>query len=559
MNTVRRLAWLVTGGTLAVGAMTVAALMWWQTANERAARDRRLVEIATTLATRASDLLAGPTDELWAAVRRWGEASGLRVTVIRADGVVIADTTTLPDLVQQMENHGRRPEVVAARAQGSGVSHRRSATTSRVTTYVAVRLDRSGEPAGFLRLAWEGRPLAIPWGGALVALLTAVAAGVAARAGTRRWQQAAARHLAAWSDLPGDESIETLAEEADRRFRAERERLEREAEVVRAALERVGEGVVLLDREGSIRFANAAATTLLGEGLVLGRPWIEAMRTPEMTAAVREVLVEGGERHTTVPGVDGMELAVKVAAVDHPVLAAAVVLRDVRAEHQLERSRRALVADLAHELRTPLTVLTGLAEELADGGGDRELTETLVRQVAKLRAFAAELEELARVESGQLGLHLEEVGAAAVTRQVLADLANSAERAGVSLRHDGDEVRLRTDLVRLTQVLTNLVDNGIRYNRRGGHVTVHTRPAAGGVRIEVADDGIGIPAAEIGLVFQRFYRVRRQPESTRGSGLGLAIVKHVTRALGGTVNLDSREGRGTTVTLVLPSQDATTV
>jgi two-component system phosphate regulon sensor histidine kinase PhoR len=252
-----------------------------------------------------------------------------------------------------------------------------------------------------------------------------------------------------------------------------------------------------------------------------------------------------------------VELAVRVCALEHPVLAAAVVLRDVQEERQLERARRALVADLAHELRTPLTVLSGLAEEMGEAGPSAELGGTLTRQVTKLRAFAEELEELARIESGQLPLHLEEVDVAAVARQVLADLRGSADRAGVALRAEGGPATLRTDPVRLAQVLVNLVDNGIRYNRRGGHVTVRTAPSEGGVRIELEDDGIGIAAAEIGLVFQRFYRVRRRAEGEGGSGLGLAIVKHLVRALGGTVNLTSREGEGTLVTLLFPASNRT--
>jgi len=143
------------------------------------------------------------------------------------------------------------------------------------------------------------------------------------------------------------------------------------------------------------------------------------------------------------------------------------------------------------------------------------------------------------------------VDASAVSRQVIGDLRGSAESAGVTLAAEGDAALLRTDPVRLAQVLSNLVDNGIRFNRRGGHVTVRTAASEGGVRIEVQDDGIGIPATEIGLVFQRFYRVRRQAESEGGSGLGLAIVKHLVRALRGTVNLTSREGEGTLVTLLL--------
>jgi two-component system phosphate regulon sensor histidine kinase PhoR len=150
-------------------------------------------------------------------------------------------------------------------------------------------------------------------------------------------------------------------------------------------------------------------------------------------------------------------------------------------------------------------------------------------------------------------LHPDEVDAAVIARQVLADLRGSAESAGITPTEEGGPARLRTDPVRLAQVLSNLVDNGIRYNRPGGHVTVRTAPFEGGVRIEVEDDGVGIPAAEIGLVFQRFYRVRRRAESEGGSGLGLAIVKHLVRVLGGTVSLTSREGEGTLVTLVFPA------
>jgi signal transduction histidine kinase len=210
------------------------------------------------------------------------------------------------------------------------------------------------------------------------------------------------------------------------------------------------------------------------------------------------------------------------------------------------------VADLAHELRTPLTVLSGLVEELAESIANQDLVATMARQVARLRAFAEELEELARIESGQLKLDLEEVDAVVVARQVVGDLRSVAEKRGVAVAVVGTATPLRTDSVRLAQVLTNLVDNGIRYNHPDGQVTVHIGAVDEGIRLEVEDTGVGIPASEVGLVFQRFYRVRRQAETEGGSGLGLAIVKHLVKALGGTVSLASRVGQGTTVTLLFP-------
>jgi signal transduction histidine kinase len=307
----------------------------------------------------------------------------------------------------------------------------------------------------------------------------------------------------------------------------------------------------LLDTQGIVRFVNPAATVLLGSDLTAGHALVEAVRSPELVAAVGEVLKTGTASHTSVSLPGGGELAARVCRVSHPVLTVAVVLRDTREQRQLERSRRALVADLAHELRTPLTVLAALAEEFRETERDGDLVATLERQVIRLRTFAEELEELAALESGQVHLHLEWVDAAAVARQVVADLGAEAEAARISLATSGTG-QLETDPVRLGQVLTNLLENGIRYNRPGGRVEARIASADDALLIHVEDDGIGIPAAEIPLVFQRFYRVHRGAAPKGGSGLGLAIVKHLMRALRGTVQLSSREGAGTTVTLTFP-------
>jgi two-component system phosphate regulon sensor histidine kinase PhoR len=541
---------LVGLSTLAVALAGLVTLEAIHRGEGRAALEKRLRLAGEVLAASAEQLFAQPSGQADAEIRRWATASGLRVTLIAPDGRVHADSWTLPGLLSRMENHLERPEVVAARAGDVGVSRRRSATTDHPTTYVARAVGPPERPQGFLRLAQEEAPPGWPWGGILVAALAALVAGRLAESWARRYHEAAARHLAQWTELPPDAELEAISEETDRRFRATREAFTRELEATHTALEQMVEGVVLLDRQEVVRFANVAAVQLLGGDLSAGHPLVEAVRVPEVLAAVHETLAHGGIRHTSIALPSGVELAVRVCTLEHPMLAVAVVVRDVREERQLERARRALVADLAHELRTPLTVLSGVAEELSEAGASAELGSTLTRQVAKLRAFAEELEELARIESGQLPLHPEEVDVAAVARQVLADLRGIADRAGVTLKAEGGAAPLRTDPVRLAQVLVNLVDNGIRYNRRGGRVTVRITPSEGGVRIEVEDDGIGIPAAESGLVFQRFYRVRRRAEGEGGSGLGLAIVKHLVRALGGTVNLTSREGEGTLVTLV---------
>jgi signal transduction histidine kinase len=544
---------MTVGAATFVVALLVSALVGLRHAALLRAHDvdtlRRAVE---ALAPQAAPLFALTPGAADAEIRRWAAASGNRVTLIAADGRVHADSWTTPQLLDRLEDHAGREEIVAARRGGVGVAHRKSTTTDHPSMYVAHLVGSAERPLGFVRLAREWRPTVLPWSALAVALSAALAAGLVAGRLEERRHRATARHLAGWSELPRDAELESLAEESDARFRAAREELRREVEVLRAALGEVGEGVILLDVEKRVNFANAAAGRLCGGEVVAGQPLVEASREPELLAAADAAMAERRVTHASVTTNAGVELAVRVCPLAHPLFSAAVVLRDVRGERQLERARRALVADLAHELRTPVTVLAGVAEEVRETGGDGELAATLERQVRRLRTFAEELEELAAIEAGHLRLHPEPVDAAAVARQVVAELQPLAGARGVTVRLTGAAAPLRSDPVRLAQVLGNLVDNGIRYNRPGGAVTVETAPEGDGVRVCVEDTGVGIPEPDLPLVFQRFYRVRRGSEPDAGSGLGLAIVKHLVHALGGTVQLTSREGEGTRVTLHFP-------
>lgn len=517
----------------------------------------RLRTAVEMLAPRAAGLLADSSEGADAQIRAWAAASGLRVTLIAADGRVHADSWTLPALLGRLENHLGRPEVQAALRGTTGVSRRRSATTDHPTTYVARLVGPTQQPLGFLRLATESRPDFFPWGGLVVAALAAVVAAALARHATVATHAGVARHLRRWTDLPSDAGLEVMAEEAIRRFDEERAALTLELDATRTAVGQLEDGVVLLDRNERVRFANPAAAVLLGEELSAGRPLVEAVRVPEVLSLVRDVLISGRTRHATA-AVGGRELLLRASAFEDRALAVAIVVRDTSGQRNLERARRALVADLAHELRTPLTVLGGVAEEMRlDRSVDAELLATLERQVRRLATFARELEDLARIESGQMTLSPAEVELLALAREVAADHRQAADAAGVAVEVAGDSVTVSTDRERLTQVLSNLVDNAIRYNRPGGRVRVAVERSAENVRVRVEDTGLGIPASDVPLVFQRFYRVHRGSGPKEGSGLGLAIVKHLVQALEGSVQLASQEGQGTQVTVTLPSNVAT--
>lgn len=517
----------------------------------RRGEELRLELAADALSADAARLLHMESHQADTTVRFWAAVTGLRVTLIDAGGRVHAESWTVPALLDRVVDHLGREEVQAA-ARGEKVyARRRSETTGRRTTYHARALGGL-PPLGYLRVAHEGEGPGVPWLGVLVALLTAAVVTGATETALRRRERAVLRHLAPWSDLPANADLEAVSADLSQAFSERGREYERRLEIKRAALGQLGEGIVIVDRGGSVSFFNAAAGTLLGGQLAVGRPLVEAVRHPDLLAAVQRVSGEGGIQNTECLGSGDVELAVRVCALDRPMMAIAIVLRDTRGERQLERARRALVADLAHELRTPLTVLGGLTEELREERDGDELVLSLERQLRRLRTFAEELEELAALETGQVRLEPEDVDAAVVVRQVLEELAGAAAQKDVMLSQSGDPCPVRTDSVRLSQVLSNLVDNGIRYNRPGGAVTVSLASRADAVQIVVEDTGIGIPAAEVPLVFQRFYRVRRGAQPNGGSGLGLAIVKHLVHALKGTVQMTSEEGRGTRVTVQLP-------
>lgn len=227
---------------------------------------------------------------------------------------------------------------------------------------------------------------------------------------------------------------------------------------------------------------------------------------------------------------------------------------------QAEQLRRNLLADVAHELRTPLTVIQGNLQALLDGVYPLERAEiaTVYDETRLLSRLVADLRELAQAEAGQLKLHLGPVDATAVLAQTVDSFALLAQEEQVSLQLDSptDLPPAQADPDRLAQVLRNLIANAVRHAAPGGHVWVSARPEQGRLRISVADDGPGIPAADLPHVFDRFWR--GDPARSRdsgGSGLGLAITRHLVEAQGGRIDVASRADRGTEFWFVLAAAE----
>jgi len=397
--------------------------------------------------------------------------------------------------------------------------------------------------------AWRAGP------GAVVAAAVLWALGVAF-AGWSVWRDAVAPVrglLAELGTADGAEAswrVRELAHglERCRRRVAELERL------VHDLTAGYGDGVIVVDPGMRVRLANLQAARFCGRAVPEGSLLVEVVREPELVRAVRAALA--GERPPPVL----VERPAGVWEVRVSPLAdggAALVLDDVSVVRRAAELRRRFVQDLAHELRSPLAVLRTTVETL-EGEVDPEAADLLVRQVERLARLSEELTELAVIESGELELEPGRVAVEEAVEEAMADVRGLAERREVRIEAEvAPGLELVTDRRALVRVLRNLLENGVKYNREGGRVRVVAGRAGGRVRLEVADTGVGIPAAEVGAVFQRFYRVdRARTPGSGGLGLGLAIVKHLVDRLGGTVALASHEGVGTTVTVELPDLPA---
>jgi two-component system phosphate regulon sensor histidine kinase PhoR len=360
---------------------------------------------------------------------------------------------------------------------------------------------------------------------------------------------------------------------------AERER-ERRDERVRAAAERheqttrldavldgMIEGLIVLDAEGRIAKVNRSAEQMFHfSRMMVGGTLLEAIRHHEIAAlATRAVGAERAIEHEVrIESPQVRIVQISAAALRDPQGApagAVLVFHDVTQLRRLEAMRQDFVANVSHELRTPLSLIKSAAETLIDGAKDdpvaaRRFLEIIDKQSSRLTLLIDDLLLLARLDSDRVEMHLESLDLHRAAQEALDDAAERAQRRGVTLYNSvPPALRARADVDRLRQVLSNLVDNAIKYGRAAGQVVVRGRQLdAGWIELSVHDDGPGIPVESLPRVFERFYRVdKARSREQGGTGLGLAIVKNVVQAHGGEVRVESEAGQGTAFFARLPA------
>ena len=342
----------------------------------------------------------------------------------------------------------------------------------------------------------------------------------------------------------------------------------RESRLLQSIVVAMKEGMVVLGADRKIRIANDAFRQLFRTPFdPVGRLLAEVVRDPAVFRELQAALPPGGEVRESLlhlPG-QGRSFELRVSPLsgsspDEPA-GALILFFDVTRLEALERVRREFVADVSHELRTPLTSIKAFVENLiderlVDPEESLRFLEIVRKHADRMGALIDDLTDLSLIETGAVALDLAPLDAWDVVRDVVAQFALRARTAEVEIRFDlPTPFPLVADRRRLEQVLVNLVDNAIKFNRRGGAVRIAGEVPEGRPRITIEDTGAGIPPDALEQVFHRFFRAdKARSRELGGTGLGLAIVKHLMRLHDGQVSVVSELGRGATFTLEFPPQ-----
>ncbi|MFN6962443.1 MAG: sensor histidine kinase [Pyrinomonadaceae bacterium] len=338
--------------------------------------------------------------------------------------------------------------------------------------------------------------------------------------------------------------------------------------VLRTVLETKREAAVVVCREMRIEAANAAAAAAFArrDQSIEGRRLSEVVRDPELHSAFQTALNEGRESDIRLELIGGpterRKFDVHVAPLELGGRRLAVgFFYDVTKVEDLETVRQEFLSNISHELRTPLTSILAFVETLEDGAIDdaengRRFLGVIRRNAERMKSLISDILELSMIESGNVSVSIRDVRVKPIADDVIASLSSAAGARSVELvSRISEDAAVHADSTRLEQMLTNLIDNAIKFNREGGSVTVDAERRGQMLVISVADTGEGITPAHLGRVFERFYRTdrARNRSDAGGTGLGLAIVKHLAKLQAGEVSVESELARGTTFFIELPA------
>jgi two-component system phosphate regulon sensor histidine kinase PhoR len=510
-----------------------------------------------------------------------GKQIEARVTLIGADGRVIGDSAVRPDALASLENHAGRPEVIAAREHGVGISRRYSQTLGITMLYVAVpthhplvatvRLalpltDVARQLEAVRRATVLALAVALVWALGLAWLLSILLGRRvnAIAASARAYAAGDLSHPA--YDYENDElgTVARVLDDTVRQLAGRMADLDEDRARLEAILAGMLEGVLVLDAQGHVQMANRAAQAMLNlDERIVGHPYVESVRHPGIVAALGQALAGGApEPIEFQPAGSGRTLVARATRVVAATTTGAVlVLHDVTALRKSDRIRRDFVANVSHELRTPLTAVRGYVEALRDeplSEAERDQFLAVIEtQTGRMERLVKDLLRLASLEAREEPIEAEPCALADILTAVTRDLSPSIEQKQqrVSIAVAPEVATIVVDVAKLQDALRNIVENASSYAPAGSRIDISATREADRVVLRVEDEGPGIPERDLERIFERFYRVdKARSRESGGTGLGLSIVKHLVQRLSGEVYAANRPQGGALFTVKVPYQ-----
>ena len=491
-------------------------------------------------------------------------AQNCRVTWIAADGTVKYDNRSNP---KTMENHADRQEVREAMENDSGTSVRRSSTLSEHTMYYAKRLS----DGTVLRLSMSQRSVLFLMGGMLSPLVFIfLAACLLAGVLSYRVSKKIVKPLSE-IDLKHPEQVETYDELSpflqriaaqNREIDARMAEIRKQQQEFSMITENMSEGLFVVDRNYQILSYNKSAMQIFGMDPRQEHENLLAVNRSEGFRNAVDSALKG--RHTQENlELNGRVYQIIANAVCQPdfaedMVGAVILVLDVTEKEAQEQYRREFTANVSHELKTPLTSISGIAEIIRNGIVKPEdiphFAGKIYDESQRLITLIGDIIKLSRLDENQVPMERETVDMLEMARDVVQQLSSVARKSGVTLVANGTHGQVLGVRQVLGEMVYNLCENAVKYNRAGGRGWVDVQQVADHVVLRVKDTGIGIPAAEQGRIFERFYRVdKSHSKAVGGTGLGLSIVKHGAALHHATISVSSEPEQGTEITLTFPA------
>ena len=491
------------------------------------------------------------------------ENTANRITLIDTDGTVLYDNQAEP---ATMENHSDREEFQEASTAGAGEATRISDTIAEQTFYYAVKL-QNGQ---VLRVAattdsvFAAVLAVLPWilgVEVLVAVCTVLFSNFLTKKIVAPINRLDLDHPA---DNEIYDELSPLLGKISRQnevIAQQMKSLREKQEEFTSITENMSEGFLVLDNNTDILSYNTSALRLLGAEAVPAESHVSALalnRSAGFRSAVDGALAGKRSEQLVRQGGRCCQVMANPVLRDGEVEGAVVVILDITEREERENLRREFTANVSHELKTPLTSISGFAEIIKNGIVKPEdiprFAGNIYEESQRLVTLVDDILNLSRLDEADVQLEREDFDLSSLARDVAGRLKASAKKNGVVITVIGDKAEINGVKSIVDEMVFNLVDNAVKYNKQNGRVTVTVDSSSDGTALTVTDTGIGIPQADVDRVFERFYRVdKSHSKEIGGTGLGLSIVKHGAAFHNAKVSLQSTEGEGTTVRLVFPN------